>query len=119
MTTNASSLEDQIAALTKVIKSLAKYVQEQYSRISRLMDKIDNAEASRVIEKAPKVHDETKTSTKQLIEDQKQFAVKELQVSSDYLILVDQLKDFIKCTIKNKLDGGTKSTLVYTKPYST
>lgn len=119
MTTNASSLEDQIAALTKVIEGLAKHVQEQDARISRVMDKVDKAETSQMAEKALEVPDGVEVSTKQPANDHQESVAKELQLSSDGSIPIDQLKDFIEGTIKNKLEGGTKSTLVYAKPYST
>ncbi|KAL0283784.1 UNVERIFIED_CONTAM: hypothetical protein Sangu_2868000 [Sesamum angustifolium] len=44
--------------------------------------------------------------------------VKELQISSDGLIPVDQLKEFIKGTIKSKIEGSSKSSLTYSKPYT-
>ncbi|KAK4406608.1 hypothetical protein Sango_0667300 [Sesamum angolense] len=42
----------------------------------------------------------------------------ELKVSSEGLIPVDQLKEFIMGTIKNKLGGSSKSSMTYTKPYT-
>ncbi|KAL0428460.1 UNVERIFIED_CONTAM: hypothetical protein Slati_3020800 [Sesamum latifolium] len=42
----------------------------------------------------------------------------ELQVSSEGLIAVDQLKEFIMGTIQNKLDGSTKLSMTYVKPYT-
>lgn len=80
---------------------------------------MDNIETSRVIEKAFEIHDEDETSVKQPYEDRKKFIVRELWISFNGLIPVNQLRDFIKGTIKNKLDGGAKSTLLYAKPYST
>ncbi|KAI3457318.1 hypothetical protein Pfo_013981 [Paulownia fortunei] len=41
-----------------------------------------------------------------------------IQVSSDGLIPVDQLKEFIMGTIKDKFDGSSKSSLTYAKPYT-
>ncbi|KAL0367594.1 UNVERIFIED_CONTAM: hypothetical protein Sradi_3649500 [Sesamum radiatum] len=43
--------------------------------------------------------------------------MKELQVSLEGMIPVDQLKGVYHGTIQNKLDGSTKSSLTYTKPY--
>ncbi|KAK4406413.1 hypothetical protein Sango_0647800 [Sesamum angolense] len=43
---------------------------------------------------------------------------KELQISSDGLIPVDQLKEFIEGTIKSKIEGSSKSYLTYSKPYT-
>ncbi|KAL0290915.1 UNVERIFIED_CONTAM: hypothetical protein Scaly_2653400 [Sesamum calycinum] len=44
--------------------------------------------------------------------------MKELQVSSEGLIFVDQLKEFIMGTIQNKLGGNFKSSMTYTKQYT-
>ncbi|KAL0375691.1 UNVERIFIED_CONTAM: hypothetical protein Scaly_0686700 [Sesamum calycinum] len=48
----------------------------------------------------------------------KDKSTKDFQVSSDGLIQVDQLKEFIKETIKNKIRGSSKSSLTYSKPYT-
>ncbi|KAL0413594.1 UNVERIFIED_CONTAM: hypothetical protein Sradi_1561100 [Sesamum radiatum] len=48
MVTNTMALEEQIANLTRAIEDLAKHVQEQYSQISKLINKIDDADASYV-----------------------------------------------------------------------
>ncbi|XP_070032500.1 uncharacterized protein [Nicotiana tomentosiformis] len=43
---------------------------------------------------------------------------KELQISSNGVIHIDQLKDFIMGTIKDKYDVTAKSSLAYVKPYT-
>ncbi|KAL0378849.1 UNVERIFIED_CONTAM: hypothetical protein Sradi_3190400 [Sesamum radiatum] len=43
---------------------------------------------------------------------------KELQISSNGLIPVDQLKEFIEGTMRSKIEGGSKSSLTYAKPYT-
>ncbi|KAL0449197.1 UNVERIFIED_CONTAM: hypothetical protein Slati_1476100 [Sesamum latifolium] len=42
-------------------------------------------------------------------------SAKELQVSSDGLIPVDQLKEFIEGIIRSKIEGSSKSSLTYSK----
>ncbi|KAI3470776.1 hypothetical protein Pfo_027439 [Paulownia fortunei] len=106
MVTNATTLEEQIASLMKAIEGLTKHVQEQDSQITKLMNKVDNVDVSRVMGKQVEVHDEEKPSTQ------------EFQVSSDGMIPVDQLKEFIMGTIKDKFDGSSKSSLTYVKPYT-
>ncbi|KAI3444934.1 hypothetical protein Pfo_001599 [Paulownia fortunei] len=103
-TSNIAS--EQIASLMKAIEGLTKHIQEQDSQITKLMNKVDKANVSRVMGKQIEVHDEEKASTQ------------EFQVSSDGLIPVDQLKKFIMGTIKDKFDGSFKSSFTYAKPYT-
>ncbi|KAL0449412.1 UNVERIFIED_CONTAM: hypothetical protein Slati_1497600 [Sesamum latifolium] len=63
-------------------------------------------------------HDEAETSLKQQSNEREKSSTKELQVSSEGLIPVDQLKEFIMGTIQNKLSGSSKSSMTYTKPYT-
>ncbi|KAL0416965.1 UNVERIFIED_CONTAM: hypothetical protein Slati_3528400 [Sesamum latifolium] len=118
MMTNTTTLEEQIANLTRAIEGLAKHVQEQDSQISKLMNKIDNNDASHVPGKQIEAHDEAETSLKQQSNEREKSSTKELQVSSEELIPIDQLKEFIMETIQNKLDGSTKSSMTYVKPYT-
>ncbi|KAL0439040.1 UNVERIFIED_CONTAM: hypothetical protein Slati_2387000 [Sesamum latifolium] len=62
-------------------------------------------------------HDEAEVSTKQRYAENDKSA-KELQISSDGLIPVDQLREFIEGTIKSKIVGSAKSSLTYSKPYT-
>ncbi|KAL0411049.1 UNVERIFIED_CONTAM: hypothetical protein Slati_3694600 [Sesamum latifolium] len=48
----------------------------------------------------------------------KDKSAKELRISCDGLIPVDQLKEFIEGTIKSKIEGSSKSSLTYSKPYT-
>ncbi|KAL0410926.1 UNVERIFIED_CONTAM: hypothetical protein Slati_3682300 [Sesamum latifolium] len=118
MVTNTTTLEEQIANLTKAIDGLAKHVQEQDSQISKLMNKIDSTDASHVAGKQMEAHDEDETSLKQQSNEREKSSTKELQVFSEGLIPVDQLKEFIMGTIQNKLGGSSKSSMTYTKPYT-
>ncbi|KAL0462700.1 UNVERIFIED_CONTAM: hypothetical protein Slati_0157600 [Sesamum latifolium] len=119
MVINTTTLEEQIANLTKAIEGLAKHVQEQDSQISKLMNKIDSTDASHVIEKQIETHDEAETSLKQQSNEREKSATKELQVSSEWLLIpVDQLKEFIMGTIQNKFGGNSKSSMTYIKPYT-
>ncbi|KAI3445230.1 hypothetical protein Pfo_001895 [Paulownia fortunei] len=90
MVTNATTLEEQITN----------------SQITKLMNKVDNANVSRVMGKQVEVHDKEKPS------------IKEFQVSFDRLIPVDQLKKFIMGIMKDKFDGSSKSSLTYAKSYT-
>ncbi|KAL0383056.1 UNVERIFIED_CONTAM: hypothetical protein Scaly_0592900 [Sesamum calycinum] len=67
--------------------------------------------------KQVEAHDEVEAPTKQHYTIKDKYA-KELQISSDGLIPVDQLKDFIKGTIRSKIEGRSKSSITYSKPYT-
>ncbi|KAL0309871.1 UNVERIFIED_CONTAM: hypothetical protein Sradi_5929400 [Sesamum radiatum] len=43
---------------------------------------------------------------------------KNFQISSDGLIPVDQLKEFIEGTIRSKIEGSSRSSFTYSKPYT-
>ncbi|KAL0444630.1 UNVERIFIED_CONTAM: hypothetical protein Slati_2185700 [Sesamum latifolium] len=117
MVTNATTIEEQLASLTRAIEELTKHVQEQDVQIARLINKVDNVDASHIMEKQVEAHDEAEASTKQhYIEKDK--SAKELQISSDRVIPVDQLKEFIEGTIRSKIGGSSKSSLTYSKPYT-
>ncbi|KAL0368327.1 UNVERIFIED_CONTAM: hypothetical protein Scaly_1051600 [Sesamum calycinum] len=117
MVTNATTIEEQLASLTRAIEGLTKHVQEQDAQIARLINKADNVDASHVMGKQVEAHDEVEASIKQHYTERDKYA-KELQVSSDGLIPVDQLKEFIEGTIKSKIEGSSRSSLTYSKPYT-
>ncbi|KAL0413002.1 UNVERIFIED_CONTAM: hypothetical protein Sradi_1501900 [Sesamum radiatum] len=117
MVTNATTIEEQLASLTRAIEGLTKHVQEQDAQIARLIHKADNVDASHIMGKQVEAHDEAEVSTKQRYTENDKSA-KELQVSSDGLIPVDQLKEFIEGTIRSKIEGSSKSSLTYSKPYT-
>ncbi|KAL0350098.1 UNVERIFIED_CONTAM: hypothetical protein Sradi_4159000 [Sesamum radiatum] len=106
MVTNATTIEEQLASLTRAIEGLTKHVQEQDAQIARLINKADNVDASHVMGKQVEAHDEVETSIKQHYTERDKYA-KELQVSSDGLIPMDQLKEFIEGTIKSKIEGSS------------
>ncbi|KAL0423943.1 UNVERIFIED_CONTAM: hypothetical protein Sradi_0929100 [Sesamum radiatum] len=112
-----SDAKEQLASLTRAIEGLTKHVQEQDAQIARLINKADNVDASHVMRKQVEAHDEVEASTKQHYTERDKYA-KELQISSDGLIPVDQLKEFIEGTIKSKIEGSSKSSLTYSKPYT-
>ncbi|KAL0448660.1 UNVERIFIED_CONTAM: hypothetical protein Slati_1422400 [Sesamum latifolium] len=117
MVTNATTIEEQLGSLTRAIEGLTKHVQEQDAQIVRLIHKADNVDASHIMGKQVEAHDEPEVSTKQRYTENDKSA-KELQVSSDGLISVDQLKEFIEGTIRSKIEGSSKSSLTYSKPYT-
>ncbi|KAL0339164.1 UNVERIFIED_CONTAM: hypothetical protein Sangu_1438500 [Sesamum angustifolium] len=51
MVTNATTIEEQLASLTRAIEGLMKHVQEQDAQIARLINKADNVDASHIMGK--------------------------------------------------------------------
>ncbi|KAL0325221.1 UNVERIFIED_CONTAM: hypothetical protein Sradi_5091400 [Sesamum radiatum] len=117
MVTNATTIKEQLASLTRAIEGITKHVQEQDAQIARLINKADNVDASHVMGKHVEAHDEVEASAKQHYTKKDKYA-KELQIASDRLIPVDQLKEFIEGTIRSKSEGSSKSSLTYSKPYT-
>ncbi|KAK4381161.1 hypothetical protein Sango_2995100 [Sesamum angolense] len=65
MVTNATTIEGQLASLTRAIEGLTKHVQEQVAQIARLINKVDNIDASHVMGKQVEAHNEVEAPTKQ------------------------------------------------------
>ncbi|KAL0316658.1 UNVERIFIED_CONTAM: hypothetical protein Sradi_5544000 [Sesamum radiatum] len=103
MVINATTIEEQLADLTRAVEGLMKHVQEQDAQIARLINKADNIDASHVMEKQVEAHDEVGMPIKQHYAE-KDKSAKEFQISSDGLIPVDQLKEFIEGTIRSKVE---------------
>ncbi|KAL0294647.1 UNVERIFIED_CONTAM: hypothetical protein Sradi_6875200 [Sesamum radiatum] len=117
MVTNATTMEKQLASLTKANEGLTKHVPEQDAQITRLISKADNIDASHIMGKQVEARDEVEASIKQHYTENDK-STKELQISADELIPVDQLKEFIEGTIKSKIERSSKSSLTYSKPYT-
>ena len=112
--TVVSSPEEQLANLTKLVEGLTTHVQHQESRIDKLMDRIEGL-LDRDARHAP-----GKGIEVQEIADpaKKASFVKEMPVSSEGMISLDRLKEFIEGTIKDKYEVSTKSSHMYAKPYT-
>ncbi|KAL0395423.1 UNVERIFIED_CONTAM: hypothetical protein Slati_4508500 [Sesamum latifolium] len=63
MVTNATTIEEQLASLTRAIEGLTKHVQEQDAQIARLIHKADNVDVSHIMEKQVVAHDEAEPYT--------------------------------------------------------
>ncbi|KAL0293307.1 UNVERIFIED_CONTAM: hypothetical protein Sradi_6945000 [Sesamum radiatum] len=89
MVTNTTTIEEQLASLTRAIEGLTKHVEEQDVQIARLINKAYNVDASHVMGKQVEAHDEVEASTKQHYTER-----------------------------DNKIEGSSKSSLTYSKPYT-
>ncbi|KAL0305197.1 UNVERIFIED_CONTAM: hypothetical protein Scaly_2993100 [Sesamum calycinum] len=115
--TNATTIEEQLASLMRAIEGLTKHVQEPDAQIARLINKADNVDASHIMGKQVEAHDEVEAPAKQQYTEKDKYG-NELDISSDGLIPVDQLKEFIEGTIRSKIEGSSKSSLTYSMPYT-
>ncbi|KAL0292836.1 UNVERIFIED_CONTAM: hypothetical protein Scaly_3152000 [Sesamum calycinum] len=109
--------EGKLADLTRAIEGLMKHVQEQDAQIARLINKADNIDASHVMEKQVEAHDEVEMPIKQHYAE-KDKSAKEFKFLLTGLIPVDQLKEFIEGTIRSKVEGSSRSSFTYSKPYT-
>lgn len=63
MMTNTTIMEEQLAHMTKLVEGLVVFVQSQYAKIDKLMDKIENAnESNPFVPKQTETHNDTETS---------------------------------------------------------
>ncbi|KAH6804249.1 hypothetical protein C2S51_032496 [Perilla frutescens var. frutescens] len=110
-----STVEDQLANLTKLVEEMQKHIQNQDAEISRLRK--DKGETSHANSKENDDNGD-EVSSKQQTDEDGRAATKGIQVSSDGFIQIDQLREFIEGTIKSKFDGGSKSSSTYSKLYT-
>ncbi|XP_049394574.1 uncharacterized protein LOC125858824 [Solanum stenotomum] len=91
------------------------YVQDQDARIVKLTDRVEgmrDEESSHAPGKRPQVQETVDRPTNQV------EYVKEIQVSSEGTIPINQIREFIMGTIKDKYEVATKSSLTYARPYT-
>ncbi|KAL8469907.1 hypothetical protein ACS0TY_032684 [Phlomoides rotata] len=88
MVTNASTLEEEVAGLIKVIEGLTQKLERQDLQISDLVDKVGTGDASQIKGKQVLEDNGEETSTKRQIAETEHTA-RELQISADGGIQVD------------------------------
>ncbi|KAK4389855.1 hypothetical protein Sango_2322500 [Sesamum angolense] len=93
MVTNATTIEGQLASLTRAIEGLTKHVQEQDAQIAWLINKADNVDASHMIGKQVEVHDKLKEFIEGTIRSKIEGSSKSsLTYSKSYTPRIDSLK---------------------------
>ncbi|WMV13758.1 hypothetical protein MTR67_007143 [Solanum verrucosum] len=110
----SSTIEKQLASLTKAIEGLAKCAHEQDAKLSKLTNKMDSMierKSSQAPLKLPKVQDEGESCVKQT-------KIKEIHIFVEGLIPIDQLKDFIIEAIEDKSESSSKFSPTYVKSYT-
>ncbi|WMV20079.1 hypothetical protein MTR67_013464 [Solanum verrucosum] len=108
------TMEERLASLTKAIEGLTKCAHEQDAKLSKLTNKMDNMIERRSSQESLKflrIQDEGETCIKQT-------KIKEIHFSAGGLIHLDQLKDFIIETTKEKFESPSKFYPTYAKPYT-
>ncbi|WMV56017.1 hypothetical protein MTR67_049402, partial [Solanum verrucosum] len=107
------TIKEQLASLTKAIEGLTKCAHEQNAKLLKLTNKMDNMierRSSQAPLKLFKIQDEGESCVKQT-------NIKEIHISAEGLIPIDQLKDFIIETIEDKSESSSKFSPIYAKPY--
>ncbi|WMV51138.1 hypothetical protein MTR67_044523 [Solanum verrucosum] len=107
----ASTIEEQLASLIKAIEGLTKCRHENDAKLSKLTNKIDNMieqRSSQAPPKLPKIQDEGESYIKQT-------NIKEIHLSTQGLIHIVQLNDFIIKAIKDKSESSFKFSPTYAK----
>ncbi|KAK4389554.1 hypothetical protein Sango_2292400 [Sesamum angolense] len=93
MVTNTTTIEEQLASLTRAIEGLTKHVQEQDAQIARLINKADNM--MQVMSWGNKLR----------------LMMKWKHLQNNIILKGTR-------TIKSKIEGSSKSSLTYSKPYT-
>ncbi|WMV33680.1 hypothetical protein MTR67_027065 [Solanum verrucosum] len=106
-----STIEEQLASLTKTIEGLTKCVHEQDAKLLKLTNKMDNMIERRSCQtlKLHKIQDERESCIKQT-------NINEIHLSAEGLIPIDQLKDFIIEVLEDKFESSSKFSPTYAKP---
>jgi len=110
----SSTIEEQLASLTKAIEGLTKWAHEQDAKLSKLTNRMDDMIERRSSEaplKLHKIQDERESCVKQT-------KIKEIHLSVEGLISIDQLKDFIIEAIKHKYESSSKFYPTYANPFT-
>ena len=114
MTTNTTSLEEQVSTIAQTLEELMKSMKEREAmrdaQITLLMDKMGNTSS-------PNREDES-SRPKQTHNDKPKSSSKDLNFSIEGSISPDQLKELIKEAIKDQVGGGSQASIAYTKPYT-
>jgi len=109
-----TTIEEQLESLTKAIEGLTKCAHKQDAKLLKLTNKMDNM-IERRSNQAPlkllKIEDKGDSCVKKT-------KIKEIHISVEGLIPIDQLKDFIIESIEDKSESSSKFSPTYVKSYT-
>ena len=114
MTTNTTSLEEQVSTIAQTLEELMKSMREREAlrdtQITFLMNKMENTFGMN--------REDESFQSKQTHNDKPESLTKDLKLSADRSISPYQLKELIKEAIKDQVGGGSESSIAYAKPYT-
>jgi len=114
MTTGTTSLEDQVANLTKLVKGLSTSLKAKDHEIAKLMNKLES------------LNEGGQTSTTKafqvdqldVIEESTIEAEKNIHGITDGIFTTNQLKELIKEAITDQVESSIQPSYSYAKPYT-
>ncbi|KAF9661841.1 hypothetical protein SADUNF_Sadunf19G0110700 [Salix dunnii] len=114
MMTEATSLEDQVANLTKLVKGLSTSLKAKDREIATLMNKLES------------LNERGQTSTNKafqvdqldVIEESAIGAVENIRGITDGIFTTNQLKELIKEAITDQVESSIQPLYSYVKPYT-
>nr|XP_027096007.1 uncharacterized protein LOC113715902 [Coffea arabica] len=97
--------------MSKVMETMMKHIKDQDTLIAQLLTQKDHVPERNHVN--PKEHQE-----REILSSKGEDNVKEVYVTAERTIHVEQLKKLVENMIKDKKEGGSKSTFTYSKPYT-
>ncbi|KAH6820955.1 hypothetical protein C2S53_016447 [Perilla frutescens var. hirtella] len=113
---DGSTTDEQITKLTKLMEQMYAHIKSQDDQIARLLKGKEVVSQENHEENSENNGGET--PEKPEMNDDEKSSAKELNVSVDGSIPINQLKEFIEGTIKDRFGESSKSMAVYSKPYT-
>ena len=119
MTTSATSLEEQVAKMSKILETLSESIKQKDDQIAFLMKKVDNLTEKKTNDYTPTPEDEEKKDSS---DDEKKDSSSsddgpKIQITKGS-IPADQLRDLIKEAVKDQVESISQPSYSYVKPYS-
>nr|XP_027118595.1 uncharacterized protein LOC113735812 [Coffea arabica] len=109
--TNTLSFEEQVSNISKMMETMMKHIKDQDALIAQLLTQKNHApEGSHMKFKEHQEHE--------ILSSKSKDKMKEVYVTAERTIPVEQLKKLVEDVIKEKKEGNSKSSFTYSKPYT-